>query len=154
MVIQFLGSQAARTKFLSARNHAWLDYGLHAGPLLRMLLLLLQLSRFSRVRPCATPCDPIDGSPPGSAVHGILQARALEGGAIAFSDYSVWLTVNLLSLQLGRQLVSCKCSSRTSPDWLFWRSRVDFSPANSHSHTCQIAPCNPPGLWHLQMPKP
>ena len=34
---------------------------------------------------CPTLCDPIDGSPPGSAVPGILQARVLEWGAIAFS---------------------------------------------------------------------
>ena len=33
-----------------------------------------------------TLCDPIDGSPPGSAVPGILQARVLEWGAIAFSN--------------------------------------------------------------------
>ena len=32
-----------------------------------------------------TLCDPIDGSPPGSAVPGILQERTLEWGAIAFS---------------------------------------------------------------------
>ena len=37
---------------------------------------------------CPTLCDPIDGSPPGSTVPGILQARVLEWGAIAFSD--VW----------------------------------------------------------------
>ena len=35
---------------------------------------------------CPTLCDPIDGSPPGSSVPGILQARILEWGAIAFSD--------------------------------------------------------------------
>ena len=35
---------------------------------------------------CLTLCDPIDGSPPGSAVPGILQARALEWVAIAFSN--------------------------------------------------------------------
>ena len=29
-------------------------------------------------QPCPTLCDPIDGSPPGSAVPGILQARTLE----------------------------------------------------------------------------
>ena len=46
------------------------------------LLLLLLLSRFSRVRLCATP---IDGSPPGSPVPGILQARTLEWVAISFS---------------------------------------------------------------------
>ena len=34
---------------------------------------------------CLTLCDPIDGSPPGSPVPGILQARTLEWGAIAFS---------------------------------------------------------------------
>ena len=32
-----------------------------------------------------TLCDPIDGSPPGSPVPAILQARTLEWGAIAFS---------------------------------------------------------------------
>jgi len=35
---------------------------------------------------CPTLCDPIDGSPPGSAVPGILQARTLEWVAIAFSN--------------------------------------------------------------------
>ena len=34
---------------------------------------------------CPTLCDPTDGSPPGSPVPGILQARILEWGAIAFS---------------------------------------------------------------------
>ena len=34
---------------------------------------------------CPNLCDPIDGSPPGSSVHGIFQARVLEWGAIAFS---------------------------------------------------------------------
>jgi len=35
---------------------------------------------------CPTMCDPIDGSPPDSPVHGILQARTLEWVAIAFSN--------------------------------------------------------------------
>ena len=35
---------------------------------------------------CPALCDPIDGLPPGSSVHGIFQARVLEWGAIAFSD--------------------------------------------------------------------
>ena len=43
--------------------------------------LLLLLSRFSHVR----LCDPIDGSPPGSPIPGILQARTLEWVVIAFS---------------------------------------------------------------------
>ena len=48
-----------------------------------LLLLLLLLSRFSHVR---LLCDPIDGSPPGSPIPGILQARTLEWVAISFSN--------------------------------------------------------------------
>ena len=36
---------------------------------------------------CLTLSDPMDCSPPGSSVHGILQARVLEWGAIAFYTY-------------------------------------------------------------------
>ena len=35
---------------------------------------------------CPTLCDPIDGSPPGSSVPGILQPRSLEWVAISFSS--------------------------------------------------------------------
>ena len=35
---------------------------------------------------CPTLCHPIDGSPPGSSIPGIFQARVLEWGAIAFSN--------------------------------------------------------------------
>ena len=35
---------------------------------------------------CPTLCNPIDGSPPGSAIPGILQARTLEWFAISFSN--------------------------------------------------------------------
>ena len=47
--------------------------------------LLLLLSRFSHVQLCATP---IDSSPPGSAIPGILQARTLEWVAISYSKGS------------------------------------------------------------------
>ena len=39
---------------------------------------------------CPTLCDPTDGSPPGSPVPGILQARTLEWAAISFSNASKW----------------------------------------------------------------
>ena len=39
---------------------------------------------------CPTLCDPVDGSPPGSFVYGILQARILEWVAISFSRGSSW----------------------------------------------------------------
>ena len=41
-----------------------------------------------------TLCNPIDGSPPGFAVPGILQARVLEWGAIAFSSLAHWWSPN------------------------------------------------------------
>ena len=41
----------------------------------------------SEVAPlCPTLSDPMEGSLPGSYIHGIFQARVLEWGAIAFSD--------------------------------------------------------------------
>ena len=47
---------------------------------------------------CLTLCDPIDGSPPGSPVPGILQARTLEWVAISFSNAGKWkLKVKSLS---------------------------------------------------------
>jgi len=49
---------------------------------LLLLLLLLLLS----LQSCPTLCDPIDGSPPGSPVPGILQARTLQWVAISFSN--------------------------------------------------------------------
>ena len=39
---------------------------------------------------CPTLCDPIDGSPPGSPVPGILQARTLEWVAVSFSNAWRW----------------------------------------------------------------
>ena len=39
---------------------------------------------------CPTLCDPIDGSPPGSPIYGILQARILEWVAISFSNAWKW----------------------------------------------------------------
>ena len=47
---------------------------------------------------CPTLCDAIDGSPPGSPVPGILQARTLEWVAISFSNAWKWeVKVNSLS---------------------------------------------------------
>ena len=44
---------------------------------------------------CLTLSDPMDCSLPGSAVHGIFQARVLEWGAIAFSQKYAYIYVNV-----------------------------------------------------------
>ena len=47
---------------------------------------------------CPTLCNPIDSRPPGSAVPGILQARVLEGVAIAFSEL-LYTNANIWNLE-------------------------------------------------------
>ena len=54
---------------------------------------------------CQTLCDPIDGSPPGSPVPRILQARTLEWVAISFSSAWKW-KVKVKSLSRVRLLVT------------------------------------------------
>ena len=65
--------------------------GLNRG-LLHCRRILYQLSYWGSpaaaksLQSCPTLCDPIDGSPPGSPIPGILQARTLEWVAISFSN--------------------------------------------------------------------
>ena len=48
--------------------------------------LLEKVSAAKSLQLCLTLCNPIDGSPPGSSVPGILQARTLEWVIISFSN--------------------------------------------------------------------
>ena len=54
------------------------------------ILTLYHAAAAKSLQSCLTLCDPIDGSPPGSAVPGILQARTLEWIAIPFSSVCKW----------------------------------------------------------------
>ena len=58
--------------------YLWATWEVHATAVAKSLQL------------CPTLCDPIDGSPPGSPVPGILQARTLEWVAISFSSAWKW----------------------------------------------------------------
>ena len=69
---------------------------------------------------CPTLCNPMDCSPPGSSVHGILQARVLEWVAISFSRSSSWLR--------DRTRVSCTVGRRFTT----WATReVPLLPCNT-----------------------
>ena len=48
--------------------------------------LFVSAAAAKSLQSCLTLCDPIDGSPPGSSVPGILQAKTLEWVAISFSN--------------------------------------------------------------------
>ena len=50
------------------------------------ILFIIGAAAAKSLQLCLTLCDPIDGSPPGSPVPGILQARTLEWVAISFSS--------------------------------------------------------------------
>ena len=53
---------------------------------------------------CRTLCDPIDGSPPGSSVPGILQARILEWVAISFSMINLGSTLKSRHITLSTKI--------------------------------------------------
>ena len=111
-----------------------------------MLCLSIQLSQSlaaaaaKSVQSCPTLCDPIDGSPPGSPIPGILQARTLEWVAISFSKVSRLVVSNSLRPH-GLQHTGLSCPSSTHgaysnswPSSLWCHSIISFSivPFSSH----------------------
>ena len=65
---------------------------------IHIIFNMLAAAAAKSLQSCPTLCDPIDGSPPGSLVPGILQARTLEWVAISFSNAWKWkVKVKLLS---------------------------------------------------------
>ena len=65
--------------------HCWMECNL-VQPLWKTVAAAAAKS----LQSCLTLCDPIDGSPPGSPVPGILQVRTLEWVAISFSNAWKW----------------------------------------------------------------
>ena len=59
---------------------------LHMASFAGKLRSCLAAAAAKSLQSCLTLCDPIDGSPPGSPVPGILQARTLEWAAISFAN--------------------------------------------------------------------
>ena len=60
--------------------------GIHVFPILNRPPSSLYAAAAKSLQSCPTLCSPIDGSPPGSPVPGILQAGTLEWVAISFSN--------------------------------------------------------------------
>jgi len=103
MIYLYIVAAAAAAKSLqlsdSVRPHRpqptrlprpWDSPGKNTGVGCHFLLQCMKVKSESEVtQSCPTLSDPMDCSPPGSSIHGILQARVLEWGAIAFSIYIV-----------------------------------------------------------------
>ena len=99
---------------------------------------------------CPTLCNLVDYSPPGSSVHGILQARILEWVAVPFSLVSphtcqhfilfVLLTLAILGLpRLSDKESACQCKRRGFDLWIrkipcrrAWQPTLVFLPGKSH----------------------
>ena len=93
-------------------------------------------------------CDPVDCSPPGSSIHGILQARILEWVAISSSRGSSWPSDRTQVSCIGRQIlyhwaikeallssiymqISCSCPRPA------WRRGMDVQNVNGGGHSSQ-----------------
>ena len=68
---------------------------------------------------CPTVCDPVDYSPPGSSIHGILQARILEWVAISFSRGSSRPRVRTLVSRIAGRRFNL-CATREALDTKEW----------------------------------
>jgi len=99
---------------------------------------------------CLTLCDPIDGSPPGSPVPGILQARTLEWVAISFSNAWKW-KVKVKSLSCVPLLVTPWTAAYQAPPPMgfsrqeYW-SGVPLPSPMAHTTTI-ILSLSPQILW-------
>ena len=59
------------------------------------LLCVYAAAAAKSLQSCPTLCDPTDGSPLGSSIPGILQARILEWVAISFSNVCIYVCLNM-----------------------------------------------------------
>ena len=81
---------------------------------------------------CPTLCDPIDGSPPGSPIPGILQARTLEWVAISFSNAWEW-KVKVKSLSRVRLFATPWTTAYQAPPSMGFSRQEYWSGVPLHS---------------------
>ena len=80
----------------------------------KFLFLIKGYAAAKSLQSCLTLCNPIDGSPPGSPVPGILQTRTLEWVAISFSNVWKW-KVKVKSLRHARLLATPRTAAYPAP---------------------------------------
>ena len=99
------------------------------------------------IQSCPTLCDLIDGSPPGSPIPGILQARTLEWVAISFSSAWKW-KVKVKSLSRVRLLTTLWTAVYQAPPSMGFSRQEDWSgvPLPSMSLCSRV--------WELQLQSP
>ena len=127
-----------------------------------MSLLCYQFAAKS-LQSCPTLCDPRDGSPPGSPIPGILQARTLEWVAISFSNAWKW-NVKVKSLSHARLLATPWTAAYQAPPSLgfsrqeYWSGMplpsppTLFTSSQKQEHICTRLKI--PGSTYIPNPLP
>ena len=77
--------------------------------------MVIAIAIAKSLQSCPSLCDPIDGSPPGSPIPGILQARTLEWVAISFSNGGPQFLVQCKMRRKLGQKPNCVCGWGLSP---------------------------------------
>ena len=89
---------------------------------------------------CPTLCDPTDGSPPGSPIPGILQARTLEWAAISFSNAWKW-KVKVKSLSRVRLLATSWTAAHYAPPSMGFSRQEYCEPPKMDVGFCVLPNC-------------
>ena len=100
-----------------------------------LLHLVFETASVKSLQSCSTLCDPIDGSPPGSPVPGILQARTLEWVAISFSNAWKW-KVTVKALSRVRLLAAPWTAAHQAPPSVGFSRKEYWSEVPSPSPIC------------------
>ena len=105
----------SKFSFVEQRQYAQHCYGPTWG-----MVAMSAAAAAKSLQSCLTLCDPVDGSPPGSPIPGILQARTLEWVAIFFSNAWKWK-------------VKVKSLSRVRPSATPWTAAFQAPPSMGFS---------------------
>ena len=82
-------------KNLKKNIHVWTHTHMYIFSSSDSYIYMYTAAAAKSLQSCPTLCDPIDGSPPGSPIPGILQARTLEWVAISFSNICICIYLKL-----------------------------------------------------------
>ena len=103
--------------------------------LVTTILLSVSTAAAKSLQSCPTLCDPIEGSPPGSPIPGILQARTLEWVAISFSDAWKW-KIKVKFLSRVRLLATSWTAAYQAPPSMGFSRQEYWSGVPSPSPLC------------------
>ena len=109
---------------------SWIHTGIHTRT-------VCTAAAAKSLQSCPTLCNPIDGSPPGSPVPGILQARTLEWAAISFSSAWKW-KVKVKSLSRVRLLATPWTTAHQAPPSMGFSRQEYWSGVLLPSPVCTV----------------